>query len=196
MDRLRSIFGLVRISWERFTCFGSLELGLVDGAAHCLRMPFGHMQANGGCFRAECRSSTILRSGPYNPGMSRFVMEHLPRAAAVYDVTPLEYEEAKQWLHKRHPVSIIRTTEMIAAVQAALGYTLSQSDASVALQPGDEALLITLSFSVLLAWAEDNIAPLPEDWRCISLRVRLPEAISIPQNELVTSLDLVSEDPV
>ena len=50
-------------------------------------------------------------------------MEHLPRAAAVYDVTPLEYEEAKQWLQKRHPVSIIRTTEMIAAVQAALGYS-------------------------------------------------------------------------
>ena len=86
-------------------------------------------------------------------------MEHLPRAAAVYEVTPLEYGETKQWLQKGDPVSIIRTTEMIAAVQAALGFTLSQSDASVALQPGDEALLITLSFSVLLAWAEDNIAP-------------------------------------
>jgi hypothetical protein len=127
--------------------------------------------------------------------MSRFVMEHLPRAAAVYDVTPLEYEEAKKWLQKGDAVSIIRTTEMIAAVQAALGFTLSQSDASVALQPGDEALLITLSFSVLLAWAEDNIAPLPEDWRCISLRVRPAESFAMPQNELVTSVDVLFEDP-
>lgn len=122
-------------------------------------------------------------------------MEHLPRAAAVYDVTPLEYEEAKKWLQKGDAVSIIRTTEMIAAVQAALGFTLSQSDASVALQPGDEALLITLSFSVLLAWAEDNIAPLPEDWRCISLRVRPAESFAMPQNELVTSVDVLFEDP-
>jgi hypothetical protein len=80
-------------------------------------------------------------------------------------------------------------------VQAALGFTLSQSDASVALQPGDEALLITLSFSVLLAWAEDNIAPLPEDWRCISLRVRPAESFAMPQNELVTSVDVLFEDP-
>jgi len=128
--------------------------------------------------------------------MSRFVIEHLPRAVAGYDASPLNYEEAKQWLHKGNPISIIRTTEMIAAVQAALGFTLSQSDASVALKPGDEALLITLSFSVLLAWAEENIAPLPEDWRCISLRVRPPESVSMPQNELVTSVDLLSEDPV
>src|SRR3954468_8239094 len=128
--------------------------------------------------------------------MGRFIMEHLPRAAAAYDVIPLEYEEAKQWLQKADPVSIIRTTEMIAAVQAALGFTLSQSDASVALQAGDEALLITLSFSVLLAWAEDNIAPLPEDWRCLSLRVRRPESVSMPQGELVTSVDLLTEDPV
>ncbi len=123
-------------------------------------------------------------------------MEHLPRAVAVYGVAPLEYEQAKQWLRKGNPVSTIRTTEMIAAVQAGFGFTLSQSDASVALKPGDEALLITLSFSVLLAWAEENIAPLPEDWRCISLRVRPPESLSMPENELVTSVDLVSEDPV
>ena len=123
-------------------------------------------------------------------------MEHLPRTAALYEVTPLEYEEAKQWLQKGNPVSIIRTTEMIAAVQAALGFTLSQSDASVVLQPGDEALLITLSFSVLLAWAEDNIVPLPEDWRCISLRVRPSEFISMPQEELVTSVEFLSEDPL
>src|SRR5436305_11199308 len=146
--------------------------------------------------RADLAVGASARFASYNPEMGRFVMEHLPRAAAVYDVTPLEYEQAKQWLQKGNPVSIIRTTEMIAAVQAALGFTLSQSDASVALQPGDEALLITLSFSVLLAWAEDNIAPLPEDWRCLSLRVRPPEPISMLRNELVTSVDLLSEDPV
>jgi hypothetical protein len=85
---------------------------------------------------------------------------------------------------------------MISAVKAAMEFTLSQSAACVALRPGDEALLITLSFSVLLAWAEDNIAPLPEDWRCISLRVRRPESISMPQDELVTSVDPLSEDAV
>jgi hypothetical protein len=127
--------------------------------------------------------------------MTRFVMEHLPRAAALYDASPLKYEEAKEWLQRGTPLSIIRTTEMIAAVQATMGLTLSQSDVSVALQPGDEALLMTLSFSVLLAWAEDNIPPLPEDWRCILLRVRRPGSLSMPQTELVTSVDLVSEEP-
>src|SRR4051812_42953735 len=82
--------------------------------------------------RVEVRRIDL--QGPYNTEMSRFVMEHLPRAAAVYDVRPLEYAEAKQWLQKEDPVSVIRTTEMIAAVKAALGITLSQSDASVALQ--------------------------------------------------------------
>ena len=147
MDRVRSTFGLVPNPVGALHLLRFRELGVVNGAVPTAsKFPFGHMQANGGCFRSECRSSTILRSGPYSPRISSFVMEHLPRAAAVYDVTPLEYEEAKQWLQKRHPVSIIRTTEMIAAVQAALGYRLSQSDASVALQPGDEALLITLLF--------------------------------------------------
>jgi hypothetical protein len=127
--------------------------------------------------------------------MSRFVMEHLPRGAAVYDANPLNYEAAKEWLQTANASSLIRTTEMITAVQAAIGLPLSQSDASVTLQPGDEALLITLSFSVLLAWAEDNIAPLPEDWRCILLRVRRPESTATPGKHTVSSVDLLSEEP-
>src|SRR5439155_19456142 len=112
------------------------------------------------------------------------------------EASPLSYEAAKDWLQTGSSISLIRTTEMIEAVQAAMSFRLSQSDTSVTLQPGDEALLITLSFSVLLAWAEDNIAPLPDDWRCISLRVRRPESVSMPQGELATSVDLLSEDLV
>ena len=123
-------------------------------------------------------------------------MEHLPRAAAVYDATPLEYESARDWLREGDPLSIIRTTEMIAAVQAAMGVELLQSDVSVALKPGDEALLLTLSFSVLLAWAEDNIAPLPDDWRCVLLRMRRPEESSTRQEAMAISMDLLSEEPV
>jgi hypothetical protein len=85
---------------------------------------------------------------------------------------------------------------MIAAVQAAMSFPLSQSDLPVTLQPGDEALLITLSFSVLLAWAEDNIAPLPEDWRCILLRVRHPGSDKTAGNNMVASVDLLSEEAV
>jgi hypothetical protein len=91
---------------------------------------------------------------------------------------------------------LIRTTEIISAVQTAMSFPLSQSDAPVALQPGDEALLITLSFSVLLAWAEDNIAPLREDWRCILLSVRHPESSTTPDNNMVASVDFLTEEPV
>lgn len=123
-------------------------------------------------------------------------MEHLPRAAAVYDASPLEYESAKRWLQTGTPSSLIRTTEMIAAVQASMNIALSQAEMLITLKPGDEALLLTLSFSVLLAWAEDNITPLPEDWRCILLRVRRPEPASTPPNDMVASVDLLSEEPV
>jgi hypothetical protein len=128
--------------------------------------------------------------------MSRFVIEHLPRAAAVYAATSLNYEAARHWLQNGNPCSLIRTTEMISAVQTAMGLPLSQSDVLVSLQPGDEALLITLSFSVLLAWAEDNIAPLREDWRCILLSVRHPGSSTTPGNNMVASVDLLSEEPV
>ena len=128
--------------------------------------------------------------------MSRFVIEHLPRAAAVYEARPLNYEAAKHWLQTGNPCSLIRTTEMISAVQTAMSFPLSQSDVPVTLQPGDEALLITLSFSVLLAWAEDNIAPLREDWRCILLSVRHPGSSTTPGNNMVASVDLLSEEPV
>ena len=123
-------------------------------------------------------------------------MEHLPRAAAVYDARPLDYEAAKDWLQTGNCSSLIRTTEMIAAVQAAMSFQLSQSDVPVTLQPGDEALLITLSFSVLLAWAEDNIAPLREDWRCILLSVRNPRSSMAPGKNMATSVELLSEEAV
>ena len=68
-------------------------------------------------------------------------------------------------------------------------------DVSVALKPGDEALLLTLSFSVLLAWAED-IPPLPEDWRCVLLRMRSPEESPTRQEAMAISMNLLSEEPV
>jgi len=104
--------------------------------------------------------------------MSRFLMEHLPRAGAVYKVTPLDHPEATAWLKKGEFVSAVRTTEMIEAIQSAMNLTLTQSATPVALEPGDEALMITLSFGVLLAWAEERMAPLPGDWRCTLLEVQ------------------------
>ena len=99
-------------------------------------------------------------------------MEHLPRASALYKVTPLDYPEAAAWLEKGEFASAVRTTEMIDAIQSVMNVTLTQSAMPVSLEPGDEALMITLSFGVLLAWAEERMAPLPEDWRCILLNVQ------------------------
>src|SRR4051812_27824663 len=111
-------------------------------------------------------------SAPYNSRMRRFLMEHLPRASAVYQATPLDYPEAAAWLGEGEFVSAVPTTEMIDAIQSAMDVALTQSAMPVSLEPGDEALLITLSFGVLLAWAEEKMAPLPEDWRCILLKVQ------------------------
>lgn len=97
--------------------------------------------------------------------MSRFVIEHLPRTPASYRVTPLAYGEGRTWLRDFSGVSLVRTTELIAAIESGIGVTLTQSDASMSLRPGDEALLISTSFGVLLACAQGGITPLPEDWR-------------------------------
>ena len=101
-------------------------------------------------------------SGPYNSRMGRFLMEHLPRAGAVYKVTPLDHPEATSWLKKGEFVSAVRTTEMIDAIQSAMNLTLTQSATLVALEPGDKALMITLSFGVLLAWAEERMPHCPK----------------------------------
>jgi hypothetical protein len=105
-------------------------------------------------------------------------MEHLPRAGAVYKVTPLDYPEATAWLKKGEFVSAVRTTEVFDAIQSAMNITLTQSATPVALEPGDEALMITLSFGVLLAWTEQRMAPLPEDWRCTLLEVQVRGNVS------------------
>ena len=106
--------------------------------------------------------------------MSHFVIEHLPRVAAHYRVEPLDYKQAVSWLSRRNLTSLVRTTELISAIQAGTGLTLTQADDLMRLAPGDEALLIGLSFGVLLAWAEGKIPPLEEDWRCLSVRVEQP----------------------
>ncbi len=51
----------------------------------------------------------------------------------------------------------------------------------MSLRTGDEAVLISLSFGVLLASVQGNFPPLPEDWRCSLLLV---ESVS---DELVNS---------
>jgi hypothetical protein len=103
--------------------------------------------------------------------MSRFVIEHLPRLAAQYQAVPVDHNQARSWLRQPGLISLIRTTELISAIDAGLGVSLVQSDDSMTMQKGDEALLVGLSFGVLLAWAEGKIPPLAEDWRCISLMV-------------------------
>ncbi len=80
-------------------------------------------------------------------------------------MSPLEYAQAEEWIESSEFHSLVRTTELIAAMRAGMGITLSQSDLSMSLRQGDEALLISLSYGVLLASAQGGIVPLPEDWR-------------------------------
>lgn len=122
-------------------------------------------------------------------------MEHIPRAPAVYEVAPLDYQQAKQWLEQANFVSMVRTTEMIAAIKSGMGITLMQSAMPVSLRPGDEALLITLSFSVLLAWAEEKISPLPEDWRCVALTMKARGESAATGNMLAVAEDLLAHEP-
>jgi hypothetical protein len=126
--------------------------------------------------------------------MARFIIEHLPRIPATYDVLPILFSDVKEQLQLPSWTSLIRTTELIDAIGAGMGVELSQSDIAATLFPGDEALLITLSFGVLLAWAEGKIAPLPDDWRCFSLTVKgPPETIPIPVLEAAIGGDLATE---
>ena len=108
--------------------------------------------------------------------MKRFAIEHLPKTFATYHVSPVGYSDARAWLAVGDVTSLVRTTELIEAIGAGLGVTLEQAAMSMSLQPGDEALLLSLSFSVLLAWAEGGIVPLEDDWRCLLLSVQAPSA--------------------
>jgi hypothetical protein len=124
--------------------------------------------------------------------MTRFAIEHLPRAAATYHVTPLDYGQAQAWLSASDFTSLIRTTELIGAIGAGFGCSLQQSDKSLTLSEGDEALLISLSFSVMLAWAEGGIAPVTEDWRCLLLQVDQPQR-NVSTVSMARSLPIRSE---
>ncbi|HYO81404.1 MAG TPA: hypothetical protein VES20_08395 [Bryobacteraceae bacterium] len=53
--------------------------------------------------------------------MTRFAIEHLPRAAATYHVRPVEYTLAQTWLSAGHFPSLCRTTELIGAIGAGFG---------------------------------------------------------------------------
>ena len=123
--------------------------------------------------------------------MKRFVIEHLPRVVATYGVEPVSHDEAQIWLQKRDAISLVRTTELIEAIASGFGVQLEQSDASMTLKPGDEALLVSVSFSVLLAWSQGGIVPLPEDWRCHVVRVDEPRTEASPLAAL-SSEDLTS----
>ena len=108
--------------------------------------------------------------------MKRFAIEHLPRTVATYQVSPVDSSEVRAWLESGEVTSLVRTTELIDAITAGLGVKLEQAAASMTLRPGDEAVLFSLSFSVMLAWAQGRIVPLEEDWRCLLLRVDAPSA--------------------
>ncbi len=121
-------------------------------------------------------------------GMPRFVIEHLPRIAASYEVAPISFSGARAWLAEPGFASLVRTTELISAVEESMGAVLVQDAETRSLSAGDEALLISLSFSVLLAWAEGQIAPLDEDWRCFTVSVNAsreaqPEAVLAAEAE-------------
>ena len=63
------------------------------------------------------------------------------------------------------------------------------------LAPGDEALLIELSFPVLVAWAEGKIPPLEEDWRFLWVRVEQPpsELLALEGEMAISSAVPVTE---
>ena len=60
------------------------------------------------------------------------MIEHLPRTAATYRVVPVQHEQAKAWMQKADFASLVRTTELIAAIETAMGVTLSQTHISMA----------------------------------------------------------------
>jgi hypothetical protein len=124
--------------------------------------------------------------------MTRFAIEHLPRSAATYQVRPVDFAEAQAFLSSPGLTSLVRTTEMIDAVRAGFALELKQAETAMLLQPGDEALLICLSFSVLLAWSQGGIVPLPEDWRCLRISVR-PHATGGEPLAAAVPDDLASE---
>jgi hypothetical protein len=125
--------------------------------------------------------------------MNRFVIEFLPRPPAKYEVIPLNLEQAKAWLEGSVAASLILTRELITAVELGMGVTLTPADGPLSLRPGDEALLINLSFGVLLAWVEGKIAPLAEDWRCSLLTVDSPRAlVPAPVLEAAVAEDLLA----
>ena len=53
--------------------------------------------------------------------MARFLIEHLPRIPATYDVLPVHFDEAKEWLEMPSWNSLIRTTELISAIETGIG---------------------------------------------------------------------------
>lgn len=123
-------------------------------------------------------------------------MEHLPRATATYEAIPVGWDQAKLWLEQSGVISAVRTTEMISAIKAGMDVEVAPSPSTVAIRLGDEALLITLSFSVLLAWAEQNIAPLREDWRCTLLRVQARSDLR-SSNTLAAAIDVnLADEPI
>ena len=125
--------------------------------------------------------------------MARFLIEHLPRMAARYIVTPVSTGQVRQWLSDRELHSLVRTTELIGSIRECFGISLAQADQAMALRPGDQALLISLSYSVLLAWAQGEIAPLDEDWRCFLLEVEGAHAEATPAS--ATAVEDLSTDP-
>ena len=109
-----------------------------------------------------------------------------PRAIATDNVSPVTDVETRNWLATGKLISLVRTTELIGAIRDGLGVALEQADESMVLQTGDEALLISLSFSVLLAWAQGGIVPLEEDWRCLLVQVRNPSDTLGPTTALAS----------
>lgn len=64
-------------------------------------------------------------------------MEHLPRATATYDVSPVNWDQAKLWLEQSSVISAVRTTEMITAIKAGMDVELAPSPSTVAIRPDD-----------------------------------------------------------
>ncbi len=97
------------------------------------QLPFGFHDLTPEAARAASRLAdpVLARVMRILRNMSRFVIEHLPRNPARYLVRPLEYAQAEEWIESSEFHSLVRTTELIAAMSAGMAITLSQSDLSM-----------------------------------------------------------------
>jgi hypothetical protein len=92
-------------------------------------------------------------------------------APGTYRYALLSVEEARAWLARGPVASRVGYPATLARIEAWFGLALPLSREAVAMQPGDEALVVRLAYRVADPAAKGALAPGPEDWE-VGLLVR------------------------